>query len=249
MKASYLHMMNNDLENVLIKNRTAFHQVVNFKSATEKLFQFDFTSSNKDLTSADIADTQKFAQYVERKLESHQAKFGIGGYNENRVLYKRSNLFEAKDSSSDSDLEGPSASRSIHLGIDIWGPVGTAVYVPIGGMVHSFAFNNHFGDYGATIILKHQLDTIVFYTLYGHVSLVDIAQLHAGQYISRGELIAHFGKPEENGWWPPHLHFQVIGDMNLKEGDYPGVCTPDESEKYLQNCPNPDFILNMMQYA
>jgi murein DD-endopeptidase MepM/ murein hydrolase activator NlpD len=244
--------MNNDLENVLIKNRSAFHPVVDFNPEKEKLHHFNFTSSNKELTAADIADTQKFSQYVDAKLKSQQAKLGIGGYNENRVLYKRSNLFESKDSKVShfaGDLEGAISSRSIHLGIDIWGPAGTEVFVPLGGMVHSFAFNNNFGDYGATIILQHQLDTIAFHTLYGHVSLVDIAQLHPGQYISRGELIAHFGKPEENGWWPPHLHFQVIGDMNLKEGDYPGVCSPAESEKYLQNCPNPDFILNMMQYV
>jgi peptidoglycan LD-endopeptidase LytH len=244
--------MYNELENVLIKNRTAFHPVVNFNPAAEKLFQFDFSASNKELTAADIADTQKFSHYVERKLESQQAKFGIGGYNENRVLYKRSNLFESKDSKVlpfGGDAVEAVSSRSIHLGIDIWGPVGTEVFVPLGGMVHSFAYNNNFGDYGATIILLHQLDTIAFHTLYGHVSLVDIAQLHPGQYISRGELIAHFGKPEENGWWPPHLHFQVIGDMNLLEGDYPGVCTPAESEKYLHNCPNPDFILNMLQYV
>ena len=244
--------MNNELENVLIKNRSAFHPVVDFNPEKEKLHHFDFTSSNKELTAADIADTQKFSQYVDTKLKSQQAKLGIGGYNENRVLYKRSNLFESKDSKVlpfGGDLEGVVSSRSIHLGIDIWGPVGTEVFVPLGGMVHSFAFNNNFGDYGATIILQHQLDTIAFHTLYGHVSLVDIAKLHPGQYISRGELIAHFGKPEENGWWPPHLHFQVIGDMDLKEGDYPGVCSPAESEKYLQNCPNPDFILNMMQYV
>ena len=194
-----------------------------------------------------------FSQYVEKKLNSHQAKFGIGGYNENRVLYKRSSLFEPANTSKDNAiaevLGADVSSRSIHLGIDIWGPVGTEVFLPLGGMVHSFAFNDNFGDYGATIIMKHQIDTIVFHTLYGHVSLVDIAQLQQGKYISRGEIIAHFGKPAENGWWPPHLHFQVIGDMNLKEGDYPGVCTILESEKYLQNSPNPDFILNLMQYV
>lgn len=244
--------MNNDLENVLIKNRSAFHPVVAFHPEKEKLHHFNFTSSNKELTTTDIADTQKFSQFVDAKLKSQQAQFGIGGYNENRVLYKRSDLFESggfKGSPFGADLTGADSSRSIHLGIDIWGPVGTEVFLPLGGMVHSFAFNNNFGDYGATIILQHQLDTIAFHTLYGHVSLVDIAQLHPGQYISRGELIAHFGKPEENGWWPPHLHFQIIGDMDLKEGDYPGVCTIAESGRYLQNCPNPDLILNMMQYV
>jgi murein DD-endopeptidase MepM/ murein hydrolase activator NlpD len=107
-------------------------------------------------------------------------------------------------------------------------------------MVHSFAFNDSFGDYGATIIIQHQLDTVVFHTLYGHVSLVDLAQLQAGKYISRGEPIAHFGEPSENGWWPPHLHFQVIADMELKEGDYPGVCTLAERERYIRNCPDPE---------
>jgi hypothetical protein len=55
--------------------------------------------------------------------------------------------------------------------------------------------------------------------------------------------------PQENGQWPPHLHFQVIIDMEFKKGDYPGVCKLNEKEKYLRNCPNPDLILQMMQYA
>ncbi len=246
--------MKTEIENVLIKNRVAFHPVINFNPSKEKLFHFDFTSSNKELATTDIADTQKFSEYIDTKLESHHAKFGIGGYNENRVLYKRSGLFKPSGPSNNFPITsgegwGVAGNRSIHLGIDIWGPAGTEVFVPVGGMVHSFAFNDNFGDYGATIIIQHQLDTIVFHTLYGHVSLDDIAQLHPGKYVNRGERIAHFGKPHENGNWPPHLHFQVIGDMNLKEGDYPGVCTIAESEKYLQNCPNPDLILNMMQYS
>ena len=82
-------------------------------------------------------------------------------------------------------------------------------------MIHSFAFNNNFGDYGATIILLHQLEGFPFYTLYGHLSLDDIAHVKEGKYISRGEVIGHFGKPEENGHWPPHLHFQIINDIRL----------------------------------
>ncbi|MEJ7588100.1 MAG: peptidoglycan DD-metalloendopeptidase family protein [Ferruginibacter sp.] len=243
--------MKNEIEYVLLKNRAAFHPVVRFNPAKDKLYHLDFSAKNTELTTSDIADTQRLSQYIDRKLQSNHAKFGIGGYNENRILYKRSNLFEPAGLSGTYHGESPEGAdispRSVHLGIDIWGPVGTEVFVPLGGMVHSFAFNNNFGDYGATIILEHQLDTIVFHTLYGHVSLVDLAQLQEGKYISRGERIAHFGGPSENGWWPPHLHFQVIGDMDLNEGDYPGVCTVGERRKYLQNCPDPDLILNMMQ--
>ena len=136
----------------------------------------------------------------------------------------------------------------LHIGTDIWGDAGTKIFAPVGGTVHSFAFNNNFGDYGATIILQHQLDTIVFHTLYGHLSLADIAPLQEGKYIGRGELLAHFGQPKDNGNWPPHLHFQIINDMRLWKGDYPGVCKVSESEKYLNNCPNPDLILNLSQF-
>ncbi|MEO6719145.1 MAG: peptidoglycan DD-metalloendopeptidase family protein [Ferruginibacter sp.] len=244
--------MINELEFVLQKNTSQFHKVINFDPAKNKLHHFNFTSANKELSTEEIADTAKFSQYIDKKLKSHHADFGIGGYKENRVLYRRSNLFNTV--ATEGKLapvvgEEETQNRSIHLGIDIWGPAGTTVFLPLGGMVHSFAYNANFGDYGATIIMQHQLDTIAFHTLYGHVSLADLSQLHAGKYLSRGEVIAHFGEPHENGNWPPHLHFQVIWDMNLKEGDYPGVCALAESDHYFANCPNPDLVLNMMQYA
>lgn len=225
------------LESVLEKNRQQFHSVVDFNKATDKLLSLDFTAANKELTTELIADTAIFSQYINNKLAAANATHGIGGYNEDRVLYQRSKHFDG------------AAPRTVHLGIDIWAAADTKVYVPVGGTVHSFAFNNNFSDYGATIILQHQLDTIVFFTLYGHLSLRDITPLQKGKYISRGEVLAHFGPPAENGDWPPHLHFQIIDDIRLNEGDYPGVCTKSEREKYLSNCPDPDLVLNMMSYV
>jgi len=67
--------------------------------------------------------------------------------------------------------------------------------------------------------------------------------------VSQGETLGHFGEPHENGQWPPHLHFQIVKDMRVMKGDYPGVCKFSEKEQYLRNCPNPDLILQMMQYA
>ena len=229
--------MISELENALIKNKADFHPVVNFNPAKEKLFHFNFTDSNKALTAGEIADTDLFAGYVNKTLETNAAKYGIGGYKENRTLYKRSDLFAGEET------------RSLHLGIDIWGPTGTPVYAALGGMVHSFAYNNKFGDYGATIILLHQLETVAFHTLYGHLSLADISTLSEGAYINRGQVIGHFGKPAENGNWRPHLHFQIIHNLYLKEGDYPGVCKLSECEAYLANCPNPDLILNLLNHV
>ena len=241
--------MKSSLENVLLKNQLNFHSVVDFKPVRDKLLQLDFTSANTDLTPDLVADTEKFSEYINQRLHANEAKYGIGGYNENRILYKRSELFDIPDSDVVTMVSSvkKTEARCIHLGIDIWGAAGTKVYVPIGGMVHSFAYNDNFGDYGATIILQHQLETIVFHTLYGHLSLADLANMQEGKFINRGELLAHFGGPAENGSWPPHLHFQIIDDMRVSKGDYPGVCTPSESEKYLNNCPNPDLILNMIK--
>ncbi len=200
----------------------------------------DFTETNTELTKDTIEDDQPFIAYISNKLQQANAVYGIGGYNEHRTVYSRSPLFDAARPG-----EEP---RRLHLGIDIWGPAGTPVYAFMGGRVHSFAFNGNRGDYGATIVLQHQLEGIAFHTLYGHLAVQDIATLSEAQYVTRGQHIAHFGVPEENGHWPPHLHFQVVIDMELKQGDYPGVCKFSEREKYLLNCPDPDLILQMNQY-
>lgn len=235
-----MYQQSNILHERLKAHSHTFHKVVNFNPAKEKLIHFDLTNNNKELDEIDIADTKTFSDYVNGKLKKSKAKYGIGGYNELRGLYERSKVFDA--------ILGEEP-RRLHIGIDIWGEEGTKVYAPLGGMVHSYGFNKNFGDYGATLVLLHQLDTITFYTLYGHLSLNDIAKVTEYQYVSRGQVIGHFGKPEENGNWPPHLHFQVIKDMEEYKGDYPGVCRYSEHKKYLANCPDPDLILNMMHYV
>ncbi|HVX52631.1 MAG TPA: peptidoglycan DD-metalloendopeptidase family protein [Chitinophagaceae bacterium] len=240
-------VQSNSLVNILLKNKPLFNKVVPFNAGTDRLLLMDFTGSNTTLTPGIIDDTTKFSNYVSRVLQTSNCRYGIGGYNEHRTLYARSAVFDADKYAL---TAGKAAEpRRLHLGIDIWGDAGTPVYVPVGGVVHSFGFNNNYGDYGATIILQHQLDGIVFHTLYGHMSLADLAPLKEGKFVSQGEVIAHFGLPHENGNWPPHLHFQLIKDMRVMKGDYPGVCTISEQGYYLENCPDPDLILQMMSYA
>ena len=224
--------MNQDLAFTLQKYKSTFHPVVKIDAEKDKIIPFDFTAANKEITLELISDTPKFSTWVNDKLTDSKATFGIGGYNENRTLYSRSNLF--------SGLQA----RTLHLGVDIWGEAGTAVHAPLGGMVHSFAFNDNFGDYGATIILQHNLDTTAFYTLYGHLALADLTDMRVGKFVTRGEDFAHFGEPQDNGNWPSHLHFQVIEDIGLYMGDYPGVCSIMEAAKYLSNCPDANLMLN-----
>ena len=227
-------------ENIIRKYRHTFHRVVDFNAATDRLLPLDFTAQNSELTPAILGDEHTFSKYIQNKIQTANCRYGIGGYAEHRTIYSISSHFDGTQPN-----EEP---RRLHLGVDIWGPPGTPVYAFMGGMIHSFAFNDLKGDYGATLITLHQLDGLPFYTLYGHISLRDIQSLSAGQYVSIGQTIAHFGELHENGHWPPHLHFQIIFDMQLKEGDYPGVCKYSEKEKYLSNCPDPDLILQLNRY-
>lgn len=225
------------LEEILNDNCTSFHQVVPFLPAKDKLLQLHFTQENKELTEGILTSTELFTSYINSKLHSAGAKYGIGGYGEHRTIYSRSKVFDGVDEP-----------RRFHLGIDIWGKPYTHVMAPLDGCVHSFAFNKALGDYGAVIILSHQLERHSFYTLYGHLSMASIRSMREGASIKKGEVFAEFGIPQENGCWPPHLHFQLIKDLEGMKGDYPGVCRYSEKNKYLLNCPDPDLILSMNQF-
>ncbi|MBE7173806.1 MAG: peptidoglycan DD-metalloendopeptidase family protein [Williamsia sp.] len=232
--------MNPDQQNIFIRNQSSFYPIVQFNPRKDKLVELDFTANNKDLRADILEDIVLFSAYIDSKLKAAHAAMGIGGYGEYREVYSKSPLFNASSPGKEP--------RRLHLGIDLWAPAGTPVFAPLGGMIHSFAFNNRYGDYGATLILLHQLDGFPFYTLYGHISLKDIATLQEGQYVVRAQKIAHIGEPHENGHWPPHLHFQVMYDMGVYKGDYPGVCSWSERNKYFSNCPDPDLILQLNQY-
>lgn len=228
--------MDAPFSNIIRKYQSSFHPVVKMEPG-EKLLPLDLSESNSSLTNGVLANTDSFSNWINRQLQEAGCRYAIGGYREQRKVYQTP-LFAGEHPADEA--------RTVHLGIDIWGPEGTPVYAFIGGMVHSFAYNQGEGDYGATLVLLHQLDGLAFYTLYGHLSLKDIQTLSAGQYVIFGQPIAHFGPPSENGNWPPHLHFQVILDMELKEGDYPGVCRWSEREKYFSNCPDPNLILQLL---
>ncbi len=232
--------MSSHLEILLKANQKDFYPVVPFNPAEDTLVPFDFTDQNTTLTAPILNYTAAFTAYIENILKQNKARYGFGGYAEHRTVYSRSEVFNAPEPGGEP--------RRLHLGIDIWGKAGTRVFAPLGGRVHGLGFHEQFGDYGAVIILSHQLEGFSFYTLYGHLSLKDIGAVSEGHFLNRGTAFAHFGEPHENGHWPPHLHFQLIIDMGMNREDYPGVCRLSEKEKWLENSPDPDLILNMRRW-
>lgn len=194
--------------------------------------RFDFSKSNAEIRDVDMTNVTDLQKYIDDSLKKTNLTWGMGGYGENRFFYEKSELFRSGGEY-----------RSIHIGLDIWLPAGTEIYAPLDAAVHSFQYNDKFLDYGPTIILQHDVNDVVFWTLYGHLNMPSLDGLHKGKTIASGERIAALGAPPVNGSWPPHLHFQIIGDLMGKKGDYPGVVVPSEKERYLNICPDPEIFL------
>ncbi len=216
----------------VLKTYSSFAPVV----AVDKPFRkLDFTASNTDLPALDLTDTAAFSEYVFGKMLDNSQYVGVGGYDEHRVIYRRSAHF------GDYAAEG----RCIHLGVDIWADALTPISAPLPGVVQSVAFNDNFGDYGPTIILRHELESFIFHTLYGHLTLASLENIFVGKEIAAGEEFTAIGNYPENGNWPPHLHFQLITDLSSYHGDYPGVASLTDRQTYLENCPDPNLILRI----
>jgi hypothetical protein len=193
--------------------------------------ELDFSNRNPDLLKLDLQSTPIFNDYVFGFLKQQEKKYGHGGYMENRMIYQRSTHFQQGES------------RCMHLGVDVWCEAFHPLYAPLDSKVHSFAHNNNFGDYGPTIILEHKLNGEIIYTLYGHLSLKSLRNLKEGDVIKKGEKFSELGPFPENGDWPPHLHFQLITDIQGKYGDFPGVCAPSELDHFKLLCPDPNVFI------
>lgn len=222
--------MSHVLEKTLSNHFRGVTPVVSYFDPS-KYISIDLSVKSQLLKTVDVSDPVKMDEFVKNFLLKNDKEVAFGGYFEKRNLYDRSDYFNGD------------SKRNIHLGIDLWCSAGTEVITPLKGKIHSFANNLNYGDYGPTIILEHELDDKVFYTLYGHLSIESLSNLKVGAEVNKGEVIAQLGTHEENGSYAPHLHFQIINDIGFYRGDYPGVSDTNNLEFYKNNCPDPTLIL------
>lgn len=195
----------------------------------------DLSITNETLDSKKLTTAKDYELFIQNYLDKNKAKIAYGGYNEIRNLYQRSTVFK----------NDTSEERNIHIGLDLWINESASIYAALDGTIHSLQNNDAMGDYGPTIILKHQIENITFHTLYGHLSFDSLEDKKVGNFVKKGQQIATLGLPPINGDYAPHLHFQIIIDMENKSGDYPGVCSSNTLEFYLQNCPDPNLLLKI----
>jgi murein DD-endopeptidase MepM/ murein hydrolase activator NlpD len=223
---SNLHQILQNCKDVKVINA-----LIDYKDYTP----LNLTSSNKELENFDLSDANAFENYIEQHLANNNAKVAFGGYKEVRNIYKRSTVFK-------NDVTDE---RNIHIGLDLWIKAGTDVLAALDGKIHSFQDNTSLGDYGPTIIVEHTIEEVTFYTLYGHLNAGCLEDKKVGQLVKKGEVIAQLGAAPINGDYAPHLHFQIIKDMQGKKGDYPGVCSIKELDFYAENCPDANLLLKI----
>jgi len=228
--------MSQDFETFLSTLSRKFTPIIDSSFTKEDFVVLDLSSNNEELDVALLKNPEEHHKHLQEFLKINQAKVAYGGYLEQRKLYDRSDYFQS---------DKPENTRNIHLGIDLWCEARTAVLCPLDGVVHSFRENTNFGDYGPTIIIEHQIQGAIFYTLFGHLSRESLEGKTVGQKIKSGETIAWLGRPEVNGEYAPHLHFQIIKDLQGMQGDYPGVCSKSKLDYYRNNCPDPNLLLKM----
>jgi 4-aminobutyrate aminotransferase-like enzyme/Ser/Thr protein kinase RdoA (MazF antagonist) len=225
-----------DVVNILKKHQSQFASVLG--KSLEPYHVLDLTPGSS-LYEGDprVPNTPRLSKTISKEMQAANVEVCIGRYDEPRLLYA-SRMFARNDS--------PTADRrTVHIGLDLFADAGTTVHAPLGGTVAGFANNTDPLDYGPVIVLRHELDGVVFHTLYGHLSVESLQNKKIGQVIQKGERFATLGVAPVNGDWPPHLHLQILVDELGLLTDFPGVAYPNELEGFKALCPDPNLILGL----
>lgn len=106
----------------------------------------------------------------------------------------------------------------VHTGVDIPAPIGTPVLAAASGRVVWAGYGLFLGQYdpndpyGLAVAIRHEFgyQGQALYTLYGHMSQIDIVR---GQIVTQGEVLGLVGDTGQTTG--PHLHFEVRLGENL----------------------------------
>lgn len=187
------------------------------------------------------------------KLSNNQTAieelYSVGKYDENRKMLYSSELFHDQMN----DIDGYNGARTVHMGIDLGGPVGTKVHSFWDGIVHSVGYNDQLGDYGYVVVLQYNIPSFyslddfgdaftTVWALYGHLDK-SVMKKKVGQKVKRGEVIGRLGDVNENGGWKtPHVHFQ-LSMVEPQTHDMPGAVALEDRKRALLNYPDPRYVL------
>ena len=230
------------------RDRESFHPVILFPPVDNENNSAQSRPSYEILNLTKPSSTRQLATEEERIARASTDRlqappFAVGRYDEDRVGLYSSELFDDVENS----INGYQGRRTIHIGIDLGGPVGTPVYAFSSGTIHSVGYNPALGDYGHVIVICHELsNSRKVYALYGHLSADGIEGRTAGQYVAKGEQIGRIGDFYENGgWFYPHVHFQ-LAVRAPETHDMPGAVSSEDRGTALGDYPDPRYVLGLL---
>lgn len=154
-------------------------------------------------------------------------RWSVGRYDEDRVIYTTP-LFGGV--------------RTVHVGVDLGGPEGTAVHAPADGEVIHAGENPAPGDYGPTLVVALAVEGLPPYLLLGHLSRASLARSPVGRRFAAGDVLGWLGGEAENGGYPPHVHVQLAWERPATH-DLPGAVRREDRAEALRRFPDPRLLL------
>ena len=169
-----------------------------------------------------------------------RARYLFGGYAENRRMYRRTNCLIRTCLN-----KGPrqEETRSLHLGMDVWGEAGTPVYAPLGGGAQ-YGIQRQDGRLWRNHYPWANLMGWV-YSLFGHLSRArTYSHSREGHFISRGRHLPILAGRRITGTGP-HLHFNSSLISGYNDGDYRASVNLVKRADISLNSPDPLFSLSL----
>ena len=201
------------------------------KNIGELPVYINLSVDNENVENICSTKTQKeFNDYMISEMKKNNRHTAVSGYLEDRTSLLRKYPQMVKEN------------RVYHLGVDVTGPLGTDIYAPISGEVAQSYYEEGDGNYGGLIVLKHEINDCIFYSLYGHLNRNILPKV--GDKINKGDKFAKIGDFHENGNWFHHVHLQVFTEDGYNNGWVSkGYCSGKDFVKIDKFCPNPNFLL------
>ena len=218
------------VERWLERNGHTFHPVLRRDMSRDRLTVLDLTAGGANGASMDpLFDDEGLAATVP-----------VGRFGEDRSIYSAPE-FRTSD---------PMERRTIHVGIDLFAPAGDEVVAPIDGVVAQVGCDLVPLGFGGILVLEHRMEADGeverFWTLYGHLSSASLQGLQPGDAVHAGQPVARLGRPDENGNWPPHLHFQVMTDLcGWTANEIIGVVARSQWDVWSSVFVNPNLVLGL----
>ena len=205
------------------------------KLTKDKFYKIDLSVGSEWIGGRNEIENLDIFQFKIEKLQKDQhEKIIAGGYLEPRSIYTSDTYEKIGNYGTEN--------RTIHLGLDFWLPPGTEVSAMFDGEVVTAVNDQGHKEYGGLVILKHRIEDIEFYTLYGHNTVESVLRNKIGSRVKKGEIIAEIANYPENGNWAPHLHFQIMLSMLDHKIDFPGVCYFNQIDVWKDLCPDPNLL-------